>query len=220
MKKKEKFDLSKFDNSIYPDDVLFDKEMDEKINKFFNNNNIEINEEESGSEIFINENLTFFEEDNKIYKELEICNRFVKEVLTEYQNMKNNLSKIEIDKKSELMITKKNYNIIPFPSDNILKTQILPYKSNKKLMKQILTIKNILFQNNKESINLNFTKLSEYLYLFLILLNKPLVDTDNSILYDLNKKIYFHIKKTKNQNITLKIIFIIIMEIFNQKINI
>ena len=87
-------------------------------------------------------------------------------------------------------------------------------------MKQILTIKNILFQNNKESINLNFTKLSEYLYLFLILLNKPLVDTDNSILYDLNKKIYFHIKKTKNENITLKIIFIIIMEIFKQKINI
>ena len=67
MKKKEKFDLSKFDNSIYPDDVLFDKEMDEKINKFFNNNNIEINEEESGSEIFINENLTFFENINKYF---------------------------------------------------------------------------------------------------------------------------------------------------------
>ena len=56
-------------------------------------------------------------------------------------------------------------------------------------------------------------------YTFLLLLDTPLIDRDNSILYDLNKKIYLQEKNTNNNNIYLKIIFIIISKKFNQKIN-
>ena len=225
MKKKIKFDLSKIDNSIYPDDVLIDNEMDEKIKNFFKNNNMNIvntNENildsESESEIFINNNYLKFENDNNIYEELKINNDFINEVLSEYEIVKDKILKLNIEKKNELIISKKNYNISPFPNDYILKTRILGFKSNKKCMKQILTIKNIIFSNNEIN-NINLTKLYQWIYTFLLLLDTPLIDSDNSILYDLNKKIYLQEKNTNNNNIYLKIIFIIISKIFNQKIN-
>ena len=225
MKKKIKFDLSKIDNSIYPDDVLIDNEMDEKIKNFFKNNNMNIvntNENildsESESEIFINNNYLKFENDNNIYEELKINNDFINEVLSEYEIVKDKILKLNIEKKNELIISKKNYNISPFPNDYILKTRILGFKSNKKCMKQILTIKNIIFSNNNIN-NINLTKLYQWIYTFLLLLDTPLIDRDNSILYDLNKKIYLQEKNTNNNNIYLKIIFIIISKIFNQKIN-
>lgn len=225
MKKKIKFDLSKIDNSIYPDDVLIDNEMDEKIKNFFKNNNMNIvntNENildsESESEIFINNNYLKFENENNIYEELKINNDFINEVLSEYEIVKDKILKLNIEKKNELIISKKNYNISPFPNDYILKTRILGFKSNKKCMKQILTIKNIIFSNNNIN-NINLTKLYQWIYTFLLLLDTPLIDSDNSILYDLNKKIYLQEKNTNNNNIYLKIIFIIISKIFNQKIN-
>ena len=225
MKKKIKFDLSKIDNSIYPDDVLIDNEMDEKIKNFFKNNNMNIvntNENildsESESEIFINNNYLKFENDNNIYEELKINNDFINEVLSEYEIVKDKILKLNIEKKNELIISKKNYNISPFPNDYILKTRILGFKSNKKCMKQILTIKNIIFSNNNIN-NINLTKLYQWIYTFLLLLDTPLIDSDNSILYDLNKKIYLQEKNTNNNNIYLKIIFIIISKKFNQKIN-
>jgi len=225
MKKKIKFDLSKIDNSIYPDDVLIDNEMDEKIKNFFKNNNMNIvntNENildsESESEIFINNNYLKFENENNIYEELKINNDFINEVLSEYEIVKDKILKLNIEKKNELIISKKNYNISPFPNDYILKTRILGFKSNKKCMKQILTIKNIIFSNNNIN-NINLTKLYQWIYTFLLLLDTPLIDSDNSILYDLNKKIYLQEKNTNNNNIYLKIIFIIISKKFNQKIN-
>ena len=225
MKKKIKFDLSKIDNSIYPDDVLIDNEMDEKIKNFFKNNNMNIvntNENildsESESEIFINNNYLKFENENNIYEELKINNDFINEVLSEYEIVKDKILKLNIEKKNELIISKKNYNISPFPNDYILKTRILGFNSNKKCMKQILTIKNIIFSNNNIN-NINLTKLYQWIYTFLLLLDTPLIDSDNSILYDLNKKIYLQEKNTNNNNIYLKIIFIIISKKFNQKIN-
>ena len=219
MKKKVKFDLSKIDNSIYPEDVLIDNEMDEKIKNFFKNNNNNLQntnnnnlDSESESEIFINYNYSNFENQNNIYEE------FFKYVSEEDKIAKDKISKLNIEKKDELMISKKNYNISPLPNDYILKTRVLGFKSNKKCIKQILTIKNIIFSNNDIN-NINLTKLYEWLYTFLLLLDTPLVDSDYSILYDLNKKIYLQQKKNNNNNIYFKIIFIIISKIFNQKIN-
>ena len=225
MKKKVKFDLSKIDNSIYPEDVLIDNEMDEKIKNFFKNNNNNLQntnnnnlDSESESEIFLNYNYSNFENQNNIYEELKINNDFINEVLSEYKIAKDKISKLNIEKKDELMISKKNYNISPLPNDYILKTRVLGFKSNKKCIKQILTIKNIIFSNNDIN-NINLTKLYEWLYTFLLLLDTPLVDSDNSILYDLNKKIYLQQKKNNNNNIYFKIIFIIISKVFKQKIN-
>ena len=172
MKKKVKFDLSKIDNSIYPEDVLIDNEMDEKIKNFFKNNNNNLQntnnnnlDSESESEIFINNNYLKFENENNIYEELKINNDFINEVLSEYEIVKDKILKLNIEKKNELIISKKNYNISPFPNDYILKTRILGFKSNKKCMKQILTIKNIIFSNNNIN-NINLTKLYQWIILF------------------------------------------------------
>ena len=100
MKKKLKFDLSKIDNSIYPEDVLIDNEMDEKIKNFFKNNNINLDntnnnnlDSESESEIFINYNYSNFENENNIFEELKINNDFINEVLLEYKIVKDKISK-------------------------------------------------------------------------------------------------------------------------------
>jgi len=229
------FDIN-IDNykNFYPDNIEVDDELDEDIKKFFNNqndnnninnkinnnNNLLINDENDNNDFFININ-----EDNlklsinEVYNKLNIKKEFINVVINEFNEVKNKLNELQKNCNYNNNFCKKliiNKNIlIPFPNNEILITRIFPFLSNKYCLNQIKKIKYLIFiEKNKD---LDFDKMFEWLYTFLLLIEQPLFDFENSILFELNKLIYYNFDLL-NKYLNLKISFIIISEIYKQRI--
>jgi len=222
--------------NFYPDNFQIDDELDEDIKKFFNNqnennniinninidnnNNLLINNENDNNDFYVNIN-----EDNlkisinEVYNKLNIKKEFINVVINEFNEVKNKLNELQKNCNYNNNFCKKliiNKNIlIPFPNNEILITRIFPFLSNKYCLNQIKKIKYLIFiEKNKD---LDFDKMFEWLYTFLLLIEQPLFDFENSILFELNKLIYYNFDLL-NKYLNLKISFIIISEIYKQRI--
>ena len=229
------FDINDDYKNFYPENIQIDDKLDDDIKKFFNNqnekndiinnnNNVNNNNnlliENDNNDFFINKN-----EDNlklsinEIYNKLNIKKEFINIVINEFNEIKNKLNELKKNNIYNNNFCKKliiNKNIlIPFPNNEILITRIFPFLSNKYCLNQIKKIKNLIFiEKNKD---LDFNKMFEWLYTFLLLIEQPLFDFENSILFELNKLIYYNIDLL-NKYLNLKICFIIISEIYKQRI--
>ena len=220
------FDINDDYKNFYPENIQIDDKLDDDIKKFFNNqnnfnnNNNNLLIENDNNDFFINKN-----EDNlklsinEIYNKLNIKKEFINIVINEFNEIKNKLNELKKNNIYNNNFCKKliiNKNIlIPFPNNEILITRIFPFLSNKYCLNQIKKIKYLIFiEKNNE---LDFNKLFEWLYTFLLLIEQPLFDFENSILFELNKLIYYNIDLL-NKYLNLKICFIIISEIYKQRI--
>ena len=221
--------------NFYPDNFQIDDELDEDIKKFFNNqnennniiniinnnnNNLLINNENDNNDFYVN----LYEDNlklsiNEVYNKLNIKKEFINVVINEFNEVKNKLNELQKNCNYNNNFCKKliiNKNIlIPFPNNEILITRIFPFLSNKYCLNQIKKIKYLIFiEKNKD---LDFDKMFEWLYTFLLLIEQPLFDFENSILFELNKLIYYNFDLL-NKYLNLKISFIIISEIYKQRI--
>ena len=222
--------------NFYPDNFQIDDELDEDIKKFFNNqnennniinnininnnNNLLINNENDNNDFYVN----IYEDNlkisiNEVYNKLNIKKEFINVVINEFNEVKNKLNELQKNCNYNNNFCKKliiNKNIlIPFPNNEILITRIFPFLSNKYCLNQIKKIKYLIFiEKNKD---LDFDKMFEWLYTFLLLIEQPLFDFENSILFELNKLIYYNFDLL-NKYLNLKISFIIISEIYKQRI--
>jgi len=188
--------------------------------------NEEINEEEGEEESSSSSELIYSTfPDNieitkkSIYEKMHINENLVKAVIDEYLKTKNKfLNELNRDTTAEtisegdkFIISPKEFNKYDLPKDNFIKKNILPYKSNEYLMKNINKCFKVMknsTKTNKEQLN----KVSEWLYTFLLFLEMPISPDNSADLYSVNKYIYNNFMKTTE----LKIIFIIICEIFKQ----
>ena len=185
-----------------------------------NNDDIEYEEDESSSssELIYStfpDNIQLTKKD--IYEKMNINENIIKSLIEEYSKTKqkflNEFKKIDSKDKSKnniFMINHKEFNKCNFPEDNVIKNNILPYKSNEYLIKNINKCFKVLKNCNRKNNELG--KLSEWIYTFLLFLEMPLSPDQNADLYSINKYIYNNFMKTSE----LKIIFIIICEIFKQ----
>ena len=229
------FDINDNYKNFYPDNIQIDDKLDDDIKKFFNNqnennniiniinnnnNNLLINNENDNNDFYVN----LYEDNlklsiNEVYNKLNIKKEFINVVINEFNEVKNKLNELKKNNIYNNNFCKKliiNKNIlIPFPNNEILITRIFPFLSNKYFLNQIKKIKNLIFiEKNKD---LDFNKMFEWLYTFLLLIEQPLFDFENSILFELNKLIYNNIDLL-NKYLNLKICFIIISEIYKQRI--
>lgn len=190
-----------------------------------NNNDEEFNEEEdessSSSELIYS---TFPDNNevikNNIYERMHINKNLITSVKEEYsktkeiflkKNEENNKEEKNISENDKFIICVKDFNKYDLPKDDVINNQILPFKSNEYLMKNINKCFKIMKnynKNNKEELS----KLSEWMYTFLLFLEMPLSPENSADLYSINKYIYNNFIKISE----LKIIFIIICEIFKQ----
>ena len=202
-------------NNIEEKDNKNENEIDDEFN---NNNNINNEEEESSSssELIYStfpDNIELTKKN--VYEKMNINKKLIEAVFEEYFKTKNkflNEKKRENNNKHiELIINHKEFNKYEFPKDNIIKNNIIPFKSNDYLMKNINKCFKVLKSCNKNSKN-ELEKISEWLYTFLLFLEMPLTQEYNADLYSINKYIYNNFIKISE----LKIIFIIICEIFKQ----
>ena len=93
----------------------------------------------------------------------------------------------------------------------LFNNNILPFKSNEYLMKNINKCFKVLKNCNKNNKDV-LGKVSEWLYTFLLFLEMPISPDNSADLYSINKYIYNNFMKISE----LKIIYIIICEIFKQ----
>ena len=154
-----------------------------------------------------------------IYEKMHINTDLIAAVIEEYLKTKNKFLKElnkgtneeDIPEEEKFIISPKEFSKYDLPKDNFIKKSILPYKSNEYLMKNInkcfKVIKNCN-KTNKDQLN----KVSEWLYTFLLFLEMPISPDNSADLYSINKYIYNNFMKANE----LKIIFIIICEIFKQ----
>ena len=222
-------DVLDFFNSQKNDENLFPKKP---INKIYNINNKPLinfiekennfddeegneEEEENSSEsselIYSNfrDNISIAK--NKIYEKMNINENIIQAVIEEFSKLKNkfinsNLNIISNDNK--FIFSSKDFNNYDnTPSDDFIRRNILPFKSNGYLMKNINKCFKVLKtfnKNQKKEIN----KLSQWIYTFLLFLEMPLSPDNCADLYSMNKYIYNNFMKSSE----LKIIFIIICE--------
>ena len=154
---------------------------------------------------------------NNVYEKMHIKENLIKAVVAEYNKTKNkfldeyNKDKNNISKNNKLLINHKEFNKYNLPEDNIIYNNILPFKSNEYLMKNINKCFKILKSCKKNSKD-DLGKLSEWLYTFLLFLEMPITPDYSADLYSINKYIYNNFMKISE----LKVIFIIICEIFKQ----
>ena len=218
------------EKDLYPDGYQIDDELDKDIQLFFKqqknddkefkNKSIENEEEESSSSsdmIYSTfpSNVELIKKN--IYQKLNISENLIKTVIEEYSKTKNKfLEKNENNKKekNKFFIKNKNLNEFDYPSDDIIINNILPFKSQSYIMKNINKSFKLLKMNGKENANKNFEKLCEWLYTFLLFIEMPLSQDYSADLYSINKYIYNNFSKKPE----VKIIFIIISEIFKQVI--
>ena len=205
--KKEESD-DEYDNEIYIDN---------------DNNDIENGEEDdessSSSELIYSTFPNNIETTkNSIYEKMHINQDLTQAVIEEYSKTKDKfLKKINkelntnISDNDKFEFSAKDFNKYNLPEDDIIINNILPFKTNEYLIKNINKCYKVLKncnKNNKEEIK----KLSEWFYTFLLFLEMPLSPDHCADLYSINKYIYNNFIKTTE----LKIIFIIICEIFKQ----
>ena len=189
-----------------------------------NEDNMEEEEEEDSSEsselIYSSfpDNIT--KAKNQIYENMHIEANIIKSIIDEYNKVKNKFlndyKNISINNNA-LEKDKFIFNLNEFnkydntPNDEFIKRNILPFKSNGYLMKNInksFKALKTFNKTNKKEIN----KLSQWIYSFLLFLEPPLSPEYCADLYSINKYIYNNFMKSSE----LKIIFVIICEIFKQ----
>ena len=229
-----KFYLSKKTKYIREEDVFnndeINKEKENKLNaiKITGENNNELEDEidnkedesSSSSELIYSifpDNIEITKKN--IYEKMHINDNLIKAVIEEYLKTKykflNEYKKEgnsnEISKNDKLIINHKEFNKYNLPEDNIINNNILPFKSNDYLMKNINKCFKVLKNCNKNK-KKELGKVSEWLYTFLLFLEMPLTPEFNADLYAINKYIFNNFMKISE----LKIIFIIICEIFKQ----
>ena len=211
--------LSLNDNpNIYPEDYQIDHKDDEAIKELLKNNNqgpaISLKKEMEVNSHPDNLNLLSQKENET----LKVDEKYIKFIIDEYNNLQRKLFQLKeqnanLGIKPEKFIFPKKGSITVNLNDEMLINQILPFVSNDYCIEQIRKINKHVFLKTKDSNRISY--LTEWLYTFLVLLKRPLVDDQNSILYEINKQII--IKQLQNDTY-LKIIYIIISKIFNQKI--
>ena len=156
---------------------------------------------------------------NTIYKNIHIDENIIKAIIAEYNKVKNKFlnSYKTVPNNNALEKDKFIFNANEFdkydssPSDEFIKANILPFRSNGYLMKNInksFKVLKTFNKTNKKEIN----KLSQWIYSFLLFLETPLSPEYCADLYSINKYIYNNLMKSSE----LKIIFVIICEIFKQ----
>ena len=199
-----------------------DDEYDNEISNDNGNSDIESGEDDqssSSSELIYSTFPNNIETTkNSIYEKMHINQDLTQAVIEEYSKTKNKfLKKINKELNTNMSdddkfeFRAKDFNKYNLPEDNIIKNNILPFKTNGYLIKNINKCYKILKncnKNNKEEIK----KLSEWFYTFLLFLEMPLSPDHCADLYSINKYIYNNFMKITE----LKIIFIIICEIFKQ----
>ena len=218
--------LNKKENIINENDNNKDAEKKQNIKEGDNyiendsEEDIENGEDESSSSELIYstfpDNIQIAKED--IYKRMYINEDIIKSVIEEYLKTKNkflnelkkNFKSKDISQNDIFIINHKDFINCHYPEDNVIKNNILPFKSNEYLIKNINRCFKVLKNCNRKNNELG--KLSEWIYTFLLFLEMPLSPEQNSDLYSINKYIYNNFMKTSE----LKIIFIIICEIFKQ----
>lgn len=228
-----------------PDDYQIDITLDQQSTLFIKNvqkerNKIENKNKKMNKEIQYEFNINVNNQNSfiEIYEKLNIKQEFITEVKNEFYFFKNyfetnekysknnkskelNLNVNEIVNKYRLQ--KENIKTIPFPNDSIL-FFLSCNLTNRICIKLINLFEKLYFLNeNKYNVLL-------WIYYMLLFIDTPLIDEDNSTLYSLNKNILKNLtdsQKTVNSNIdnsneniiiSEKIIYIIISEIFGQKI--
>ena len=229
-----KFYLSKKTKYIREEDVFnndeINKEKENKLNtiKITGENNNELEDEidnkedesSSSSELIYSifpDNIEITKKN--IYEKMHINDNLIKAVIEEYLKTKykflNEYKKEgnsnEISKNDKLIINHKEFNKYNLPEDNIINNNILPFKSNDYLMKNINKCFKVLKNCNKNK-KKELGKVSEWLYTFLLFLEMPLTPEFNADLYAINKYIFNNFMKISE----LKIIFIIKCKIFKQ----
>jgi len=160
-----------------------------------------------------------------IYEKMNIKESLIKAVIDEYsktkkkfldeynndKNTKNTKNTTDISDNDKFIINHKEFNKYDLPEDNIIYNNILPFKSNEYLMKNINKCFKVLKNCNKNNKDV-LGKVSEWLYTFLLFLEMPISPDNSADLYSINKYIYNNFMKISE----LKIIYIIICEIFKQ----
>ena len=202
------------------------KEIDNIIqqnNSIENEDNIEEEEEDSESSELIYSSFpdNIIKAKNQIYENMHIDSNIIKSIVEEYNKIKNKFlddyKNIANKNTNSLEKDKFIFNLNEFnkydntPNDEFIKRNILPFKSNGYLMKNInksFKALKTFNKSNKKEIN----KLSQWLYSFLLFLELPLSPEYCADLYSINKYIYNNFMKSSE----LKIIFVIICEIFKQ----
>ena len=216
--KKTENNENEIENGIYgvnDDDNNEDEDDNEELNE-------EEGEEESSSssELIYSTFPDNIEITKKsIYEKMHINTNLITAVVDEYLKTKNKFLKElnrdtndeTISENDKFVISPKEFSKYDLPKDIFIKKCILPYKSNEYLMKNINKCFKVMKncnKANKEQLN----KVSEWLYTFLLFLEMPISPDNSADLYSINKYIYNNFMKTSE----LKIIFIIICEIFKQ----
>lgn len=110
-------------------------------------------------------------------------------------------------------LQKENVKYIEIPNDSIINT-LLPQMTNKICFKLISHFEKLFLLHETS----NFYAISMWIYFLLVLIKTPIVDEDNSVLYSLNKNIVRYLKDSNEELVHLKIIHVLISEIFYQKI--
>jgi len=167
-----------------------------------------------------------------VYEKLSIDKDWIIEIKKEFFNLQTDLSRYKMKNHKgsdmfknvgEIIQTHNLYyeNIKKFciPDENILQ-ELCPKLTNKLCIKLISHFNKVLSQVSE-----NEEKIFYWLYYILAMLQLPLVDEDNSILYSLNKKLIKILTDSKEETISnkyigMRIIFVIISENFGQKVTI
>jgi hypothetical protein len=220
------FNSQKNAENIFPKKSnTINKPLTNLIEKENNFNNEEEEEEENSSEsselIYSNfpDNISITK--NKVYEKMNINANIIQAVIEEFSKLKNKFIKNsnyninDNNNKSEnnkfVFSSKEFNNYDNTPSDDFIRKNILPFKSNEYLMKNINKCLKVLKTFNKSQ-KKEINKLSQWIYTFLLFLEMPLSPDNCADLYSLNKYIFNNFMKSPE----LKIIFVIICEIFKQ----
>jgi hypothetical protein len=165
-----------------------------------------------------------------IYDKLKIDKIWVDIIKDEFNKLRNQLVKYKKDKNTsyfknvgeivkEHKLYLENLKYFSIPNEAILQ-DLCPKLSNKLCIKLINHFHKILSQTSQ-----NTEVILVWIFYLLGTLEMPLVDEDNSILYSVNKNLVKSLSENKEEipnimteSIGKKMIFVIISEIFGQKI--
>ena len=210
--KKQNKIINNNENSYY--------DNDDEIEECLENEDNEEDESSSSSELIYStfpDNIELTKKN--IYEKMNINKKLIEAVIEEFSKTKNKFlnefkkeeNEKNISENDKLIIDHKEFNKYELPDDNIINNKILPFKSNEYLMKNINKCFKVLKNCNKSN-KKELGKVSEWFYTFFLFLEMPLSPDFNADLYSINKYIYNNFMKISE----LKIIFIIICEIFKQ----
>ena len=207
------------DDSIYPEDYEVDTKYDTHIKNFFLQSKTVNSISDYPDKIAVSshpDNIKTLTQENN--SSLGITEQMVEKIREEFSSFQEEIIELAKNlpekKGNSFVIPKKEFNSIPSPTNEILVSEVLPYRTNRYCMKQIKSINKILQSGNKIE---NIEVIYLWLYTYLSLLKTPLVDDDNSILYSINKYLFKSLKENKSDSYK-KVIYIIISEIFKQKV--